>query len=104
MRSWQRLATISAAPTVKVEGMVEPADLSERQWHALGELRRMEVAGHRARRGGTVNLGTLKALEAAGLVEIGEDGEPDNRGRRWTAALTDDGRQVLTGPAAPGEG
>lgn len=43
-----------------------------------------------------MHLGTLKALESAGLVVIGEDGEPDNRGRRWRAQLTDDGRRVLS--------
>ena len=83
---------------------MELADLSERQWEALGELRRLEVAGQAARRGGTVHLGTLKALEAAGLVVISEDGEPDNRGRQWRAQLTDDGRQVLVGAAGPRDG
>jgi hypothetical protein len=69
--------------------MVESADLSERQWEALGELRRLETAGQPVRRGGTVHLGTLKGLESAGLVVISEDGEPDNRGRQWQAQLTD---------------
>ena len=75
--------------------MVESGDLSERQWEALGELRRLDAAGQLARRGGTVHLGTLKALEMAGLVEIREDGSPDNRGRQWRAQLSEDGRQVL---------
>jgi hypothetical protein len=75
--------------------VVESGDLSERQWEALGELRRLEAAGQLARRGGIVHLGTLKALETAGLVEIGEDGAPDNRGRQWRAQLAEEGRQVL---------
>lgn len=78
---------------------MESADLSERQWEALGELRRLEAAGQFVRRGGTVHLGTLKALEAAGLVVASEDGEPDNRGRQWQAQPTEDGRLVLSGVA-----
>jgi hypothetical protein len=69
--------------------------LRERQWEALEELRRLEAAGQLARRGGPLHLGTLKALETADLVEIREDGAPDNRGRQWQAQLTADGRQVL---------
>lgn len=83
---------------------MESADLSERQWEALGELRRLEAAGQPARRGGTVHLGTLKALEAAGLVVISEDGEPDNRGRQWRSQLTEDGHQVLAGAAGSQDG
>jgi DNA-binding MarR family transcriptional regulator len=89
------MATIARTRKAMMEVLVEPADLSERQWEALGQLRRLEAAGQLARRGETVHLGTLKALESAGLVVVGEDGEPDNRGRQWWAQLTEDGRQVL---------
>jgi hypothetical protein len=84
-----------------MEVTVESADLSERQWEALGELRRLETAGQLARRGGTVHLGTLKALESASLVVISEDGEPDSRGRQWQAQLTVGGRQIIAVAAGP---
>lgn len=79
---------------------MESADLGTRQWEALGELRCLEEAGQPARRGGTVHRGTPKARESAGLVEISEVGEPDNRGRQWQARLTEDGRRILAD--APG--
>ncbi|WP_042404783.1 hypothetical protein [Streptacidiphilus carbonis] len=70
--------------------------LTERQWDALGELRRLQEQGLPAGRGTPgLHLATLKPLAAVGLVDLEETGEPDRRGRQWTAALTQAGHDVL---------
>ena len=70
--------------------------LSERQWDALGELRRFHHQGRSAGRGTPgLHLATLKPLEAMGLVTLDESGEPDRKGRQWTAALTEAGYLAL---------
>ena len=86
--------------------MPDDFDLSDRQWDALGELRRQHDAGLAAGRGTPgLHLATLKPLEALGLVDLDESGEPDNRGRQWTARLTKAGHLALdqddAGPAQP---
>lgn len=79
---------------------IEPTRLSERQWDALGEMRRLEDQGLiAARQVGGLHLTTLKALQTLGLVVITEHSERDRKGRRWIARLTDAGKQA-TGEAS----
>ena len=69
---------------------------TDRQWDALGELRRLQDQDVAAGRGTPgLHLATLKTLEAIGLVRLDESGEPDRKGRRWTAALTEAGHLAL---------
>jgi hypothetical protein len=80
--------------------------LTDRQWDALGQLRRLQEQGLPAGRGTPgLHLATLKPLAATGLVDLEETGQPDNRGRQWTATLTHTGHHVLnqgdTEPTAP---
>jgi DNA-binding MarR family transcriptional regulator len=81
---------------------VEPANVSERQWDALGELRRLEDQGLTlARQVGGIHLATLKPLQACGLVVITESPDRDRKGRKWHARLTEAGRRATDGaPAA----
>ncbi|MEZ0096233.1 hypothetical protein [Streptacidiphilus sp. EB129] len=70
--------------------------LTARQWDALGELRRLQEHGLPAERGTAgLHLATLKPVAAMGLVTLDESGEPDRRGRQWSATLTEAGRQAL---------
>jgi hypothetical protein len=74
----------------------QPPPLTERQWDALGELRRLQDQDLPAGRGTPgLHLATLKPLAAAGLVDLDETGQPDRKGRQWTAALTQAGCDVL---------
>ena len=67
-----------------------------RQWDALGLLRRLQDQGLPAGRGTEgLHLATIKPLAAAGLVDLDESGEPDRRGRQWTASLTEAGHRAL---------
>ena len=77
--------------------------LTDRQWDALGRLRRLQEQGLPAGRGTPgLHLATLKPLAALGLVVVEEFGEPDRRGRQWTATLTQTGHDVLDqGDAEP---
>ncbi|TDT97298.1 hypothetical protein EDD99_5414 [Streptomyces sp. 846.5] len=60
--------------------------LTDRQWDALGQLRRLQEQGQPAGRGTPgLHLAMLKPLAAAGLVDLEETGEQDRRGRQWTA-------------------
>jgi hypothetical protein len=81
----------------------QPPPLTERQWDALGELRRLQDQDLPAGRGTPgLHLATLKPLAAAGLVDLEETGQRDRRGRQWTAVLTRAGRDVLDqGEAEP---
>lgn len=73
-----------------------PLELDERQWDALGELRRLQNQNCTGTRGMPgLHLATLKPLVALGLVEL-ETGGVDNKGRQWTAGLTDAGRRALS--------
>ncbi|MEZ0092462.1 hypothetical protein [Streptacidiphilus sp. EB129] len=81
--------------------------LTARQWDALGELRRLQEHGLPAERGTAgLHLATLKPLATMGLVTLDESGEPDRRGRQWTAALTQAGHHALdlgeAEPTSPG--
>jgi hypothetical protein len=82
---------------------IQPPPLTERQWDALGELRRLQEQGLPAGRGTPgLHLATLKPLVAVGLVDLDESGAPDRKGRQWTAVLTQAGRDVLDqGEAEP---
>jgi hypothetical protein len=74
----------------------QPPPPTERQWDALGELRRLQDQDLPAGRGTPgFHLATLKPLAAAGLVDLDETGEPDRKGRQWTATLTQTRRDVL---------
>jgi hypothetical protein len=74
----------------------QPLPLTERQWDALGELRRLQEQDLPAGRGTPgLHLATLKPLATVGLVDLEQTGEPDRKGRQWTAALTQAGRHVL---------
>jgi len=69
---------------------------NERQWDALGLLRRLQDQGLPAGRGTEgLHLATIKPLAAAGLVDLDESGEPDRRGRQWTVTLTEAGHRAL---------
>jgi hypothetical protein len=83
----------------------DDCDLSDRQWDALGQLRRLHDQGLPAGRATPgLHLATLKPLAALGLVDLAEAGEPDRKGRRWTAALTEAGHLALDqGDAEPTE-
>ncbi|MBC3844651.1 hypothetical protein GXW82_44100 [Streptacidiphilus sp. 4-A2] len=83
--------------------MSDDCDLSDRQWDALGALRHLHDQGLPAGRGTPgLHLATLKPLAVLGLVDLGEAGEPDRKGLRWTAALTQAGHEVLDqGEAEP---
>jgi hypothetical protein len=76
------------------DGPTQPP-LTERQWDALGALRRLQEQGQPAGRGAPgLHLATPKPLAAVGplaavrLVDLDETGEPDRKGRQWTAVLT----------------
>jgi hypothetical protein len=74
----------------------DDCDLSDRQWDALGQLRRLHDQGLPAGRATPgLHLATLKPLAALGLVDLDESGEPDRRGRQWTASLTEAGHRAL---------
>ena len=76
--------------------MSDDSALSDRQWDALGQLRRLHDQGLPAGRGTPgLHLATLKPLAVLGLVDLGESGEPDRKGLRWTAALTEAGHLAL---------
>ena len=81
----------------------QPPPLTERQWDALGQLHRLQEQDQPVERGTPgLHLATLKPLAAVGLVDLDETGEPDRKGRQWTAALTRAGRHVLDqGDAEP---
>jgi hypothetical protein len=69
--------------------------MPERQWEALGELRRLENLGlTAARQPGGIHLATVKALEQRGLAAIDDHPERDRKGRRWVARLTEAGRRA----------
>jgi hypothetical protein len=72
----------------------DPGMLSNRQWDALGQIRRLEDQGlTAARQIGGLHLATLKPLQACGLLVITEHAERDRKGRRWIARLTGTGRR-----------
>jgi hypothetical protein len=74
----------------------QPPPLTERQWNALGELRRLQEQRLPAGRGTPgLHLATLKPLATVGLVDLDETGAPDRKGRQWTATLTQTGRDAL---------
>jgi hypothetical protein len=70
---------------------VEPNMLTERQWDALGRMRRLEHDGLAETADGGGHLAAVKSMEGLGLVEI-EDS--DRQGHRWAARLTDAGRRA----------
>jgi len=78
------------------ENPVQQLPTTDRQWDALGLLRRLHDQAVPAGRGTEgLHLATLKPLAAVGLVDLDESGEPDRRGRQWTAALTEAGHRAL---------
>ncbi|MEY9966612.1 hypothetical protein ABIA33_004677 [Streptacidiphilus sp. MAP12-16] len=69
---------------------------TDRQWDALGELRRLQEQDLPAGWGTpSPHLATLKPTVTMGLVDLEESGTPDRRRRQWTAALTQAGHDVL---------
>lgn len=87
------------------DDQVPVPELTERQWTALGEIRRLQNQGRTPGRGlPGLHLATIRPLEVLGLVELGEAGEPDRKGRQWTAVLTQAGRRALAqGDAEPAD-
>ncbi|WP_042428113.1 hypothetical protein [Streptacidiphilus anmyonensis] len=78
------------------ENSAQRLPTTDRQWDALGLLHRLEGQGVPAGRGtGGLHLATLKPLATMGLVILDESGEPDRRGRQWTARLTEAGHRAL---------